>query len=192
MTSLVPSDLTETQKAVVATIAGLPRTHQSNRVLFEKVLFLLAKSVPEELPDLEESFHPYKFGPYSEFVDEQILQLGDLGLLKDTALAPAGRELAAMLTREPSFLPIASALARVLDAIEGFSVDDVLFLVYRLYPDFTTESEIRDRVRSPVLAHFSVDLDRVSEGQSMTVTSDKGISLNVRRKGGKLELTPVG
>jgi hypothetical protein len=191
MSTVESRDLTRTQQAVLATLARLPEPAAHNRVFFEKVLFLLSKSVPQELQDLEESFEPYKYGPYSEFLDEQLLQLQDLGLIEDTTLKSEGRRAAGRVLGDRDFAPVSEALSTIMDSLKGFTVDDLVFLVYRLYPDFTKESAIRQKVKSSRLEHYSVDVDELPEGGSFTVTSDKGSTLNVRKQGDKLLLKPV-
>jgi hypothetical protein len=100
-TIMEPSDLDNSQKAVLLALANMPTNHVAERLYFEKLLFLLTKAVKEQLPDLDQSFEPYKFGMYSEYADEIVQRFDALGLAEDHELLPAGKELADQVTRDP-------------------------------------------------------------------------------------------
>ena len=186
-----PDDLTIGQKAVLLTLAKLPTGHRTDRRYFEKILFLLVKSQPKTLEDIEETFEGYKMGPYSEFVDELNHNLEDFGLAKRMELTSTGRALAPKLEADPSLAPIVESLNETLRVTRQFDVNDLLYFVYRLYPEFAQESEFPEEARSRHLEHFTVPVGTLPEGGSVTITSDKGSTLNVRRTNGKLVLTQV-
>lgn len=186
-----PDDLTVNQKAVLLTLASLPKRYQHDRRFFEKILFLLTKAQPEILADLDQTFEGYKMGPYSEFVDELNHNLEDMGLARRMDLTPEGRALAPKLELEEDLLQVVRSLKQTLDLTKEFDVNDLLYLVYRLYPEFARDSEYPEEARSQRLEHYSVPVSNVREGESLTVSSDKGSSLSVERRGGRLYLKPV-
>lgn len=190
-TMIEPEDLTVNQKAVLLTLANLPRRYQHDRRFFEKILFLLTKAQPEALEDIDQTFEGYKMGPYSEFVDELNHNLEDLGLAKKMDLTPEGRALAPKLEHEADLMQVVTSLKQTLELTKDFDVNDLLYLVYRLYPEFAKESEYPEEARSHRLEHFSVPISTIKEGGTLTVTSDKGSSISVERRGGKLVLKPV-
>jgi hypothetical protein len=191
MSSLEPGDLTDSQKAVLLTISKLPPSHRKDRRYFEKILFLLVKAQPQILEEIELTFEGYKMGPYSEYVDELNQNLEDFGLAKRLELTPSGRSLAPQLEAEAALNPVVQSLNDTLEVTKEFDVNDLLCFVYRLYPEFARESEFPTEARSQRLEHFSVPVGKVPEGSSITVTSDKGTSINVRRKDGRLVVTAV-
>ena len=187
-----PRDLTLNQKAVLLSLAGLPSRYRHDRVYFEKVLFLLAKSDPKDLPDIDATFESWKFGPYNEYVDEVLTGLQEFGAIRgdQMELTPEGRTLASSLSSDAESARLRANLANILSAVDSLSVDDLLYVVYRLYPEFTKNSEIKDAVRSKTLEHFTIKPDRVIAGETLSVESDKGGKLKVRREGDRLQILP--
>jgi hypothetical protein len=185
-------DLTVNQKAVLLSLAALPPRFSHDRVYFEKVLFLLAKSDPVDLADIDATFEPWKIGPYNEYVDEVLTGLQDFGVVRGDrmALTPAGEAVAAALSKDPEVVRMRENLSTIVSAIGSFSVDDLLYLVYELYPEFAGKSEVRESARSEKLEHFSVQANKVPEGETISVQSDKGGRLKVRREKDRLLILP--
>lgn len=186
-----PSDLTINQKAVLATLSKLPYRYRRDRRFFEKILFLVTKSQPEVLEDIEATFEGYKMGPYNEFVDELNHHLEDYGLLQRMDVTPEGARVAKELESDEELNPVLKSLRETLDLTRDFNVNDLLYFVYSLYPDFARNSQFPEEARSEKLEHFTIAVSKLAEGQSLTVTSDKGSTLSVTLRGGKIEFNPV-
>lgn len=183
-----PDDLSLNQKAVLLALDQIPPTHDGERLYFEKLLFMLTKADREELPELDISFEPYRFGMYSEYADEIVQGLQAQGLVDEGRLLPEGRELAGRVRHEGHSTPLVRALIEVSKFVEGLDTKDLLYATYKLYPEMARKSEIAHQVRSTRLEHFSVRVDALREGVLATTESDKGGKLRVTRKGRRLEL----
>jgi hypothetical protein len=181
-----PTDLDSSQKAVLLALANVPETHRRERLYFEKLLFLLTKTVRDELPDLDQSFEAYKFGMYSEYADEIIQRFETLGLTEEYDIRPAGKTLAVEVSKDPGSKLLVEGLSRVLKFVAGLDTPDLLYAAYRLYPELTTESEIAGRVRSSRLEHFSIAPNAIKDGETTTAFSDKGNPVKVTRRGRQL------
>jgi len=189
--SFDPADLTINQKAVLLTLSKLPPQSRHDRRFFEKLLFLVTKAQPELLEDIEDTFEGYRMGPYSEFVDELSHHLEDFGLIKRMDLTGEGRTVAQKLAHDREIAPVLESLDETLNLARDFDVNDLLYLVYKLYPPLAERSEFPEEARSDKLEHFSIPVSRLAEGQSITVSSDKGGSVNATLRNGRLVLTPI-
>jgi hypothetical protein len=183
-----PSDLDNTQKAVLLALASVPTNHVRERLYFEKLLFLLTKADREELPDLDQSFEAYRFGMYSEYADEILERLDAVGLAEDYVLRPEGKDLVERISDDPGSRALVDAVSRVKRFTEGLDTSDLLYAAYRLYPELTLNSEIAHRIHSDKLEHFSIAVNSVREGEPTTSVSDKGNRVRVTRRGRRLEI----
>ncbi len=188
---LSPKDLTLNQKAVLLTLSRLPREFATDRVYFEKILFLLTKTQPDLLFDLDATFEAYKIGPYNEYVDEILGDLHNYSLAEGMAITPTGRQVAQTLSADPELAEVPASLESILDAVQELNLDvnDLLYTVYNLYPEYTGLSEHRAEARSSKLQHFTIPLP---EGERpVTIFSDKGGKVNVRKAGDRVVLEPT-
>jgi len=136
----------------------------------QKLLFLIEEEseLSEEFSDLSFDFEAYKFGPFSEQVYDEIELLVNMGAVKvvdpdydvnEYLENPNGSEFAGkklVLTKKGE--KIAEELCEVLDdSLEkdledlvskygSMSSDDLLEYVYRQYPEYTENSEIKEEV----------------------------------------------
>lgn len=180
-------DLTINQKAVLIALSSLNEKGLHNRIYFEKFLFLLSKSLPDLLEDLADTFDAYKMGPYNEYADEIIDGLKNYNLMSSsTELSEEGKKLAEELKGDKEILPVIKKTNELDETLKGFNVDDILFLVYNLYPDYTTQSQISNNVKSHKLEAFKFNINNIDNGNIATVTSDKGHKIKVRRIGDEL------
>ncbi len=184
-------DLDASRMAVLLTLDALPPAKQKTRLIFEKILFLLTKNLPDELKDLNATFEAYRFGPYNEYADELIDGLDAAGLVEDGVPTDEGAALARKVRDSGRGAQIAHELEGIVNATREMSTDDILYLVYSLYPDYAQSSEIRGRIRSYRLEHFSISVDELSEGEVMVVRSDKGSRLRVEKHGNRVLLGPA-
>lgn len=182
-------DLTIDQKAVLLTLESLDKKNSRYRIYFEKFLFLLAKSLPDILEDLNDTFEAYKMGPYNEYADEIIDGLRDYNLMmSDKDLSEEGRKLAQDLKHDPGSQPIVNKIHELNETLNDLNVDDLLYLTYNLYPDYATQSIISEKVKSDKLETFKLNIDNLKEGQVISVRSDKGNLIKMKKEGNKLVL----
>ncbi len=194
-TAVSPQDLSDEEKAILLTLASMPAAYETDRIYFEKALFLLTRSGAPELDALAESFEPYKKGPYSGSADDILLRLRDMSLLETTrmALSSAGRDTASSLRKDPEFtgvVKLSDDMWKIFKE-QGFTRRDILYLVYKLYPEFASQSEMSPKdIQSDRLEHYTIREGAIKEGAFAVVTSDKGNVMTVSKKGGRLTLLP--
>lgn len=185
------ADLSFNQKVILLTLEALPSTSKADRLYFEKFLFVMTKRDPALFEDINETFEAHKAGPYNEYVDEVLQGLGDHGLLKGQEPTLEGANLARSLRGDREVAPVVHRLAEMADVLRGFSVDDLLYLTYRLYPEFAVASKIQHRIRSETLESFSIHLAQIPDGGELVVGSDKGSRIRVARRGQAVTITPL-
>lgn len=182
-------DLTVDQKAVLLSIASLNKKYSRFRIYFEKFLFLLTKSLPDLLEDLNDTFEAYKMGPYNEYADEILDGLRDYNLLtSEKGVSDEGKRVVSELREDQESTLIIQKIAEINETLEGLNVDDVLYLTYNLYPDFAKESVIAKDVKSEKLETFKLKVNNISEGQTLTIRSDKGNNIKLKRDGNRLTI----
>lgn len=130
------------------------------------------------------TFEPYKAGPYSSKVYDDLQFLENLGLLRSETTANAseyekdevdrltfdqifgddnanaadsyegrryqlttkGVEFAERILSKPEYAPVVEGIRKIKSKYGHHSLSDLLYHVYKKYPEMTTESEIRDKV----------------------------------------------
>ncbi len=109
---------------------------------FQKEMFLVAKNVPELADEL--GYEPALKGPMSEALEWNVGQLESVGLLsRDGAaykLTDLGR-LCAELLAKGTDAQILQMIGDMKELLNDLSKDELLAVVYFLYPDMTVESE---------------------------------------------------
>ena len=184
---ITKNDLTTDQKAVLLSLASLDNKNSQYRIYFEKFLFLLTKSLPDVLEDLNDTFEAYKLGPYNEYADEIVDGLRDYNLMtSEKDLSEEGKRLANELRNDKECQPIISKIQELNETLTELNVNDLLYLTYRLYPDYASQSVIAENVKSDKLETFKLNVDNLKEGQVLSVRSDKGNDIKVKKDGNKL------
>lgn len=185
------SDLTLNQKAVLLSLAALPPRYQHDRVFFEKFLFLVTKSDPEELPAIDSGFEAWKIGPYNEYVDEILGDLQDFQAVTPDRmeLTAEGRAAAAALVHDPEAKRVHSIVEQLSSALESMDVDDLLFTVYKLFPEFASRSEIKERIHSRRLEHIHVPVSKIPDRKALILESDKGTKVRVLKEGHRIVIS---
>ncbi len=196
MTPISPAGLSENEKAILLTVASLPLEYATDRIYFEKALFLLTRSGLDELDVLADSFEAYDMGPYSPLADDTLLRLGDLKILQrgTMALTPEGARLARDVAEDPAFQRVTEASKSLWEVLRSqrFSRKDILYLVYSLYPSYAEASKLSsDDVASERMEHFTIPEAGVPEDGSAIFRSDKGNAVKVTKKDGRLVVSPV-
>ncbi|WP_324666074.1 DUF4065 domain-containing protein [Haloarcula sediminis] len=134
----------------------------------QKLLFLIEQETEffeEYEEDIAFNFAPYKMGPFSEKVYEELhflLQMGaieatpmDDGPLagvdddlsnKEFSITPKGEKIASQLVEilEPEYQ---TELTEIVESYGDLSLSELLEVVYTSYPAFATESEIKDELQ---------------------------------------------
>jgi len=136
----------------------------------QKLFFLLEQesAFNEVYDDVEIEFEPYKYGPFSEQIYDELEMLilwdvieeeemdTDVDSIRDESdksshankrftLTEKGEKVASEVNRSLDD-DIEEEFEEIVDEYLDMSVDDLLEYVYKQYPDYTTKSEIKDEV----------------------------------------------
>jgi len=134
----------------------------------QKLLFLLQEEseFKEIYENVEIEFEPYKYGPFSEQIYDEVELLINMGAIKEVDSKNAddirgpdssrhankrfevtnrgqtiAREVNATMDDD-----LQDEFSRIMDDYIEMPLDDLLEYVYRQYPDYTTESEIKEEI----------------------------------------------
>ena len=129
------------------TIHGSLRLH--------KILFMVSRGVPELLED--DSYSPHEFGPFSEDVEESVIGFLEMENLIDVKhpdnsiveykLTPDGAHIARRVFDDMSSGG-RDNIKRVYDLFDGLTSDEILFIVYFMYPETSKYSRVVEKIRS--------------------------------------------
>lgn len=161
-------------------------------VRIQKMAFLVDKIMGQKDLDDEFDFGPDKFGPMSENVESSVDMLIEMGYAKQAG----GSNKGASLTEEGSELVEAASerypgvyeLCRSLNSgLAELTDREIIKLVYRLYPEDTVNSLIRNElVKTQRVDSFAVGL----EGNgTFKVVTENGVSLTVEVEDGVVRIT---
>ena len=137
----VMEDMSELQKGIVLLLKSKNNAPIRGDGWFQKELFLIARNV-NEIGE-EASFHPYKYGPWSENAEEQLNELESDDVVyrdgKKMGLSGLGNKIADELQKSSS--------KDVLDMIDEFkgllndlNNDEMLTLIYYTFPEYAEKS----------------------------------------------------
>lgn len=159
----------------------------------QKLLFLLQMEADAKEVDSGFEFAPYKAGPYSAKLYDDLEFLENLGLVESSVsgdaveaeaveidllsfdelmgdsadpfqntkdgfgasdayeerrftLSDRGRERVTKLLDNESLISIVDGIRRIKGKFSKYSLNDLLYYIYTKYPEWTTESEIKDQV----------------------------------------------
>lgn len=183
-------DLTTDQKAVLLVLSSIPKKYKKSRVYFEKFLFLVTKNFPEKLDYLDSTFESYKYGPYNEYAEEVLDSLKDFGLIdKSNDFSPKGMEIFEAIKMETEIKALANKVEGLSEMLKDMNIDDILYVTYNLYPDFTDKSLIRSKIKSDKMETFKVDVSKFKNHSEIVIRSDKGSSVKMRKVDSRLEIT---
>lgn len=117
------------------------------KLWYQKGIFLLMQKVPELTADL--AYEPALMGPLSEALEWEIDQLEGLGLLDkmNSAFTPSefGARSSEIIRDETSESDL-EYIEEVKELLNDLPKDELLVLVYTLYPDMTVESKEVKRI----------------------------------------------
>lgn len=180
--------LNSIQKYALLMLEASRETPIRGKLWFQKEMFLLSQSIPELAEELD--YEPALMGPLSDALDWNLDQLEAVGLLekKDSAfiLTDSGRE-CARLASDRMGAPRREQAAELKELLNDLSKDELLALVYSLYPDMTVESDElkglqpkREAIAVRLFARGKVGLERGARIAELPVQSFASL---LRRQG---------
>jgi len=150
-------DLTFEQRVTldaVYRINDLKAKNKMSKIKFQKLIFLLSKMYPSELEGISDMFELDAMEPYSEFLDDDCLgRLQDMGLIKDyKQITPEGLEISKQIIQQDENLrKIDKSLKELIEALLPLNDNDILYIIYELYPDYVEKSQVRNMAISEKL-----------------------------------------
>ncbi len=148
-------------------------------------------------PELREEmgFEALHFGPFSEVLGDTVKMMREEDLVtvtgarpKTYSMGPAGTTVVEEVkATNPTVFEESERLKEILLDVPQ---NDLIKLVYELYPDYAEESEIKGLVSSNVEAIHLGDAE-LGEGQALRVVSTKGNSYEVVRRGRELVIRNI-
>ncbi|MBX8636169.1 MAG: hypothetical protein KIS30_04155 [Thermoplasmata archaeon] len=184
-------DLNDRQKILLLSIDAMRRNGlPMDPMSVQKMVFLVTKLMPERLKDYDNDYLPYDFGPYSELVETDVARMQDLGLLNgDLQVDSTFNEMKHEISRKDIEL---DEIASLVSSFKDFDRDDLVYVVYKLYPDYTVGSKIKSYVRSKKLESMSFDAEGLRKEKKLEIVTDKGRKVKVELVDGRIILSEVG
>lgn len=184
------SEFTPLETAIVALLTSGDAKPIRGTTRFQKMAFLLAHM--PGTPELREEmgFEALHFGPFSEVLGDTVKMMQEADLVSVTgprpkvySLAPNGATAAAAAkSRNPKVFEESERLKVLLLDVPQ---NDLITLVYELYPDYAEESEIKG-IASENVDAIHVGDSELGDNQPLHVVSKKGKSYEVVRRGREL------
>jgi len=129
------------------TIHGSLRLH--------KILFMVSRGVPELLED--DTYSPHDFGPFSEDVEESVIGFLEMENLLDIEhydkstvdykLTQNGAQIAKRVFSNMS-LEEKDNISRVYNLFDELTSDEILFIVYFMYPETAKYSRVVENINN--------------------------------------------
>lgn len=159
---------------------------------FQKYAFLLDKMINDEELDEDFNFIPHDFGPWSESLRDILDRLQNYELVNKI---PNTKPNYILTVKGESLLhDIQKRYSKLLETAEiisndfrNFSDDDVISMVYELYPNFTTSSMIKDRVKNCANSDFFEIPYSQKDGEFEIITRC-GNKIIADKKGDKIKI----
>lgn len=192
---ITPDDLTFEQK-VILTASDIISNYRMNRKIdklkFEKLLFLVTKEHPKKLEYMNGTFDPYAMGAYSEYIDDQLDSLSNLGLIENfKTVTPKGSKFTTEeLKRDKTIAMLREDFMELVEVFGTMPNKDLLYIVYNLYPEYSKNSKIKHRAVSESFETFVIPMPEESIGgqKTLEIKSDKGNKIMVIYKNGTIEI----
>lgn len=180
------NDLTDEQKAVLFIISKLTDRFAVDNLYIQKAVFLISKILPDSVAIYD--YEPHNFGMFSPEVESIIKREQDLSLMNDLKITDIGKEIIKKISNTENIRKI----DQIFSDIEGLGREDVLYLLYKLYPEYTVNSTIKERVDSYRLQSAVIPTNELKEGQEMVIKTDKGNFIRVKRSGNTIKILEYG
>lgn len=169
------NDLTDGEQLVLSLINNLNKHFSKvTKVLVQKVFFLVNRSLDDKYVQYE-SLH---YGMYSYDLEEILEKEEDLGLINDKRNVT---ELGELISKDIKPTQDVKLMERIIDSIKDLNEEDITYLLYNLYPDFTKDSRIKEKVNSTKLESAVINLNGISVGESKKIKTDKNHTLTVKK-----------
>lgn len=184
-------NLTEEQKVTLYTLGLIEKNNRNlDLTSLQKILFLVTKNFPDKLSTYDEDFEPFDFGPYSELLERDVARLQDLDVVdKNLVIKDDSKSLLTEFEKVNG--KESTDIAEFLDGFLDLSRDDLLYVVYKLYPEYTTKSKILKKIRSTEYDAYNIDFDELKKNGSMTLVTEKGKKIMVKLVDEKIIVTPL-
>lgn len=169
------NDLTDEQKAVLFIINKLTERFAIDNLYIQKAVFLISKILPDTVAIYD--YEPHNFGMFSPEVESIIKREQDLNLIRDLEITDIGKNVIEKISNTERMKEI----NQIFLDIEGLGKEDVLYLLYKLYPEFTINSKIKERVDSYRLQSAIIPTGDLKDGQEIVIKTDKGNFIKVKR-----------
>lgn len=150
-----------------------------SRLKLQKIIFLSSNILKIDIAD---NFEAYDYGMYNEAVMEEVLDMSEIiDSSKKLSLTDFG-------------LAIYNRLIEILDqkiivlfqSLGTLTEDDLLNIAYHLYPEYTVNSKIKDKV-IPKTQETTISIDNLLSTSLTTKKSKYGI----KKVGDSIEITKV-
>lgn len=170
------SDLNKQEHFLLGIIKIFSKNFKLNGTIIQKLTFLANKYIDK--PYIYD-YEPNNFGPYSEDVATTLSYDKERGFINENySLTDKGEILG---TKIINFgLPEKDKIIELSMGLQGLSNDDIIYLVYKLYPEFTSESKIKYKVDSHILESFEIDIKKLSDNE-IKIKGDKNHFIKVKK-----------
>ena len=157
-----------------------------DNLYLQKIFFLVTKLFPKEMEYFDIDYSAYNLGPYSTLVSETVERLNELDIidLKNGDLSESGHKLLKKVENEDN--QKANTLNEFLNKIEKLPKDELLYVIYTLYPNYTVNSKIKKLINSHLFESATIKLENLSEDKETTFITDKGNKIRVKKSNGKI------
>ena len=139
--------LTDIQSIIIL-LAKAENTPIKGRTWLQKEMFLLAERVEKIREDA--SYEPDLMGPYSDVIEEELIQLENLGIVSiddnKISITPSGKRIAKILEKKES-VDVLQYIKDYKEFLNDLSQDELLCFVYSARPDMTEESVKREKLK---------------------------------------------
>jgi len=143
--------LTRLDQAALILLSEHSATPIDGKTAYQKQLFFISKY--DELIGDEAAFDSDNFGPMSEVADNKLDNLIALGMVEMSpssnnthilSLTERGKKIAELVKKETQV--DIEEIADIKEFFNDLTLDEFILFTYVLYPDYTKESKIKDRV----------------------------------------------
>jgi uncharacterized protein YwgA len=132
---------------VLKLLAGDSDSPVKGQILFQKMAFLVLQNFPRLLQEAD--FKAHRFGPYSSSLDESLKELvyqNDVAESKKDgySINEKGKELLhsieASIDHDEHLKEINQTIDEIKSDFQGFTADEMLAFIYKVYPDYIDQS----------------------------------------------------
>lgn len=132
--------LTDIQSIIIL-LANAGNIPIKGRTWLQKEMFLLSERVEKIREDA--SYEPDLMGPYSDVIEEELIQLENLGIVliddNKISITPSGKQVARILEKKEP-VEVLQYIKDYKEFLNDLSQDELLCFVYSSRPDMTKES----------------------------------------------------